>query len=169
MILHLFPADKVRTLRNYGSKVKYHNDVKGYNSRLDEMQAAFLRVKLQYVDEWNERRRKIASVYLEELANVSDLILPCVPDWASPIWHIFAIRHSQRDNLQQYLKSKGVETLIHYPIPPHLSGAYKDQTFHDGQFPFAEAIASSELSLPMGSHLSIEDALYIAGVIRSYS
>ena len=162
-------ADKVRSLRNYGSKVKYHNDIKGYNSRLDEMQAAFLQVKLQYVDEWNERRRKIASVYLEELANVSDLILPCVPDWASPIWHIFAIRHAQRDNLQQYLKSKGVETLIHYPIPPHLSGAYKDQNFHDRQFPLAEAIASSELSLPMGPHLSIEDALYIVGVIRSYS
>lgn len=162
-------ADKVRTLRNYGSKVKYYNDNKGYNSRLDEIQAAFLRAKLQHLDEWNERRRKAASLYLDSLADVHDLILPYVPDWASPIWHIFAIRHPHRDNLQKHLKDHGIDTLIHYPVPPHLSGAYADLEFHTGDFPIAEAIASSELSLPMGPHLSLNDAEYIVDTIRSFS
>lgn len=162
-------ADQVRTLRNYGSKVKYYNDMKGYNSRLDEMQAAFLRVKLKHLDEWNKRRENIADIYLEALANLPDLTLPHVPEWASPVWHIFPIRHTKRDDLQKYLKSKGVDTLIHYPVPPHLSGAYADLGMQQGTFPIAEAIASTELSLPMGPHLHVEDAKYVVDLIREFA
>jgi len=161
-------AKQVRSLRNYGSTVKYYNDVKGYNSRLDEMQAAFLRVKLRHLDEWNKRRSRIAEIYLSSLADLPDLTVPCLPDWASSIWHIFPILHPRRDDLQKYLKSKGVNTLIHYPVPPHLSEAYADLDMPKGTFPIAEAIASSELSLPMGPHLSVEDAEYVASLIRDY-
>ena len=162
-------AEKVRTLRNYGSKVKYYNDIKGYNSRLDEMQAAFLRVKLKHLDEWNKRRRKIASTYLNSLAGLHDLILPSVLDSTEPIWHIFPVRHLKRDGLQKYLKDKGVDTLIHYPVPPHLSGAYAELGIPRGTFPIAEKIASSELSLPMGPHLSLDDVEYITSIIREYT
>jgi dTDP-4-amino-4,6-dideoxygalactose transaminase len=161
-------AEHVRMFGNYGSKVKYFHDVKGYNSRLDEMQAAFLRVKLKHLDEWNTRRVKIASAYLNSLAGLPDLILPSVPDSTEPIWHIFPIRHSKRDDLQKYLKNKGVDTLIHYPVPPHLSGAYADLNIPKGTFPIAEKIASSELSLPIGPHLSLEDVEYVANTIREF-
>lgn len=161
-------AERVRMLRNYGSRVKYYNEVKGYNSRLDEMQAAFLRVKLKHLDEWNRRRGAIAAVYLESLADIHDLTLPHVPDWASPIWHIFTIRHPQRDALQKYLKSNGVDTLIHYPVPPHLSTAYADLGIQQGTFPIAETIASTELSLPMGPHLHVDDAKHVADLIREF-
>lgn len=160
-------VEQVRILRNYGSKVKYYNDQKGYNSRLDEMQAAFLRVKLKHLDEWNMRRMKIASAYLDSLA-LTDLILPSVLDSTKPIWHIFPIRHSKRDELQKYLKNKGVDTLIHYPVPPHLSGAYADLNMSKGTFPIAEKIAESELSLPMGPHLTLDDAEYVTTIIRDF-
>lgn len=160
-------VEKVRILRNYGSKVKYYNDLKGYNSRLDEMQAAFLRVKLKHLDEWNMRRMKIASAYLDTLAS-TDLILPSVLDSTEPVWHIFPVRHPKRDDLQKYLKNKGVDTLIHYPVPPHLSGAYADLNMPKGTFPIAEKIASSELSLPMGPHLNLDDAEYVTMIIRDY-
>ena len=161
-------AEKIRILRNYGSKVKYYNDVKGYNSRLDEMQAAFLRVKLNYLDEWNKRRNDIAVFYLESLAGLPELTLPYVPDWALPIWHIFPVRHPRRNDLQQYLKSKGIDTLIHYPVPPHLSDAYSEMRYDKGTFPIAEDIADTELSLPMGPHLTLDDAWYVVEAIRSY-
>src|SRR5215207_1075120 len=161
-------ADQVRTLRNYGSKVKYYNEVKGYNSRLDEMQAAFLRVKLQHLEEWNERRLNAASVYLEALAGLPDLVLPEVPEWAAPIWHIFTIRHPRRDDLQNYLKNAGIGTLIHYPVPPHLSGAYAELGIPAGTFPIAETIASTQLSIPMGPHLSPADTEYVISTIREY-
>jgi dTDP-4-amino-4,6-dideoxygalactose transaminase len=161
-------AEQVRMLRNYGSKVKYYHDVKGYNSRLDEMQAAFLRAKLIHLDEWNKRREKIASYYLHNLADLPDLALPYFPDCASPVWHIFPIQFPKRDNLQQFLKSKGVDTLIHYPVPPHLSKAYAELGIPRGSFPITEAIASSELSLPMGPHLSLDQAEYVLNMIREY-
>ena len=110
-------------LRNYGSTVKYYNDVKGYNSRLDPLQAAFLRVKLKYLDEWNERRQQIARCYLESMVDVPGLVLPYVPEWSQPIWHQFVIRHVRRSALQAALHHAGIGTLIHYPIPPHLSDA----------------------------------------------
>jgi dTDP-4-amino-4,6-dideoxygalactose transaminase len=149
-------ADRVRTLRNYGSKKKYYNEVKGYNSRLDELQAAFLRVKLKKLDEWNERRALVARIYLEKLNEADGLQLPFVPAWAEPVWHLFVIRHSQRDRLQEQLTTAGIGTMIHYPVPPHLSGAYANDGWSRGAFPLAENLAASVLSLPMGPHLSGE-------------
>lgn len=149
-------ADRIRTLRNYGSRRKYQNDCQGYNSRLDELQAAFLRVKLLKLDEWNERRRAVAARYLNELSGVVGLELPSVPEWAQPVWHLFAVRHRQRDTLQTALSAAGIGTLIHYPIPPHLSGAYADTGWNPGDFPVAEEIARTELSLPLGPHLDLE-------------
>ncbi|MEK6753635.1 MAG: DegT/DnrJ/EryC1/StrS family aminotransferase [Chloroflexota bacterium] len=161
-------AGQVRMLRNYGSKVKYFNDVKGYNSRLDEMQAAFLRVKLNHLNEWNERRSTLASAYLNSLSNVNDLILPFVPDWASPIWHIFPIRHPRRDDLQKYLKNGNVDTLIHYPVPPHLSKAYVEMGIPKEAFPVAETIASTELSIPMGPHMDLDAVEYIINLLKEF-
>ena len=118
-------ADRVRMLRNYGSRVKYTNEMKGVNSRLDPIQAAFLRVRLPYLDEWNGRRAAGARQYLEELATAGDLVLPAVPAWAGPVWHLFVVRHPKRDEIMKALESAGVDALIHYPIPPHLSHAYR--------------------------------------------
>jgi dTDP-4-amino-4,6-dideoxygalactose transaminase len=146
-------ADRVRTLRNYGSKKKYYNDLKGYNSRLDELQAAFLRVKLKKLDEWNQRRRAIAELYLSRMSS-SELVLPKVPSWAKPVWHLFVVRHPQRDSFQAALNAAGVGTLIHYPVPPHLSGAYADAGWTRSAFPLAEELAGSVLSLPIGPHLT---------------
>jgi dTDP-4-amino-4,6-dideoxygalactose transaminase len=161
-------AEKVRSLRNYGSKIKYYNDVKGFNSRLDEMQAAFLRVKLKHLDEWNARRNSIASVYLSSLADLQDLTLPFVPESATPIWHIFPARHPRRDDFQRYLQDRGIGTLIHYPVPPHLSEAYSDLNMAQGAYPIAETIASTELSLPIGPHLSLRDVEHVVSVVREY-
>src|SRR5205814_1902340 len=127
-------ADRIRVLRNYGSKKKYYNECIGYNSRLDELQAAFLRAKLKKLDEWNDRRRAIAARYLESWSGAIELTLPFVPDWAEPVWHLFVVRHSQRDQLQQQLTEAGIGTLIHYPVPPHLSGAYADGKWSRGAF-----------------------------------
>ncbi len=146
-------ADRVRTLRNYGSNKKYHHDCQGYNSRPDELQAAFLRVKLQRLDEWNSRRRAVAARYLSELGGTPALKLPSVPEWAEPVWHLFALRLLRRDELQDSLASVGIGTQIHYPIPPHLSGAYAQAGWKPGSFRIAEEIAKTELSLPVGPHL----------------
>lgn len=148
-------ADRIRVLRNYGSRVKYVNEVRGFNSRLDPIQAAVLRVKLQHLDAWNERRQVIASFYQKNL-NKTGLILPYVPEWAEPVWHLFVIRHARRDILQQQLTEAGIGTLIHYPIPPHKQGAYADQGFHLDEFPLASRMADEVLSLPIGPQLSKE-------------
>jgi dTDP-4-amino-4,6-dideoxygalactose transaminase len=145
-------ADKVRVLCNYGSRVKYHNEVKGFNSRLDELQAAFLREKLKKLDEWNERRKAIAVEYLSDLGD-SNLVLPHIPEWADPVWHLFVVRNLQRDQLQKKLSEAGIGTMIHYPIPPHLQGAYAELGYRAGAFPIAEQIHQEVLSLPMGPHL----------------
>ena len=162
-------AAKVRVLRNYGSKVKYYNEVKGHNSRLDPLQAAFLRVRLKSLDEWNERRVRIARFYLRELAGTPDLALPFAPAWVEPIWHIFLVRAQDRDGLQAHLKREGIGTLIHYPIPPHLSEAYAEMNLPRGSFPIAEEIAQTALSIPMGPHLSLEDAACVVEAIRAFS
>lgn len=162
-------ADRVRVLRNYGSRKKYYNEVKGYNSRLDELQAAFLRVKLKKVDEWNDRRCKVAARYVSAFRQSPELILPHVPEWAEPVWHFFIIRHSQRDVLQQKLTDAGVGTLIHYPVPPHLSGAYVNEKWKPGTFPVAENLADTVLSIPMGPHLSTQEADYVVEKIGQAS
>lgn len=145
-------ADRVRVLRNYGSRVKYVNEVQGYNSRLDPLQAAVLRVKLRHLEAWNARRRELAAWYLEHLAGVPELTLPFVPEWAEPCWHLFVVRHPRRDELQAKLAEAGIGTLIHYPIPPHRQEAYRGLGFGPGAFPIAETLAREVLSLPMGPH-----------------
>jgi dTDP-4-amino-4,6-dideoxygalactose transaminase len=150
-------ADRVRVLRNYGSQKKYYNDHKGFNSRLDELQAAFLRVKLKRLDDWNARRTAIAAQYQAGLPH-ADLKLPFVPSWAEPVWHLFVVRHKQRDRFQQRLTEAGVGTLIHYPVPPHRSGAYAEMGLNGGSLPLAEELAATVLSLPIGPHLSAPQA-----------
>ena len=145
-------AEKVRVLGNYGSRIKYHNEVKGFNSRLDEVQAAFLSVKLVKLEEWNSRRKVLANSYIEGL-NGSGLILPHVPDWADPVWHIFVIRSASRAKFQHALQASGIESMIHYPIPPHLQGAYAELGMIEGSFPIAEQIHREVMSLPIGPHL----------------
>lgn len=160
-------AERVKTLRNYGSKVKYHNEVKGYNSRLDELQAALLRVKLAKLNEWNARRCAVADYYLEGLANLPDLTLPFVPTWAEPAWHLFVVRHPQRDNLQKRLSQATIGTLIHYPIPPHLSDAYAGE-FAGRKFQLAEKMAATVLSLPMGPHIDNNQISVITDEFKNY-
>jgi dTDP-4-amino-4,6-dideoxygalactose transaminase len=158
-------AERVRTLRNYGSKVKYHHDVPGMNSRLDSIQAAALRVKLRYLDEWNGRRRSLAARYIEGLGSVEGLVLAGPAEWAEPVWHLFVVRSPQRDTLQRRLSEAGVDTIIHYPIPPHRTGAYAGG-FAGVRLPVAERLADEVLSLPMGPHLSAEDADVVVAATR---
>lgn len=139
---------KIRSLRNYGSPQKYFHDDIGVNSRLDEMQAAFLRVKLKYLDDWNQQRRLLADYYLTELADLRAIILPNNHPQCEPVWHCFVIRSSSRDETQTLLMNNNVTTQIHYPIPPHLSGAFS-QDWQRGDFPISEKMANEVLSLPM--------------------
>jgi len=148
-------ADKVRVLRNYGSHKKYFNEVRGFNSRLDELQAAFLRVKLKNLDAWNEKRKRVAACYLRELAAKPELILPFIPDWAEPVWHLFVVRTEGRDGFQQHLKAQGIETMIHYPVPPHKQDAYAE--LNDRSYPITEEIHRTILSLPMGPTMNETD------------
>lgn len=146
-------ADRVRVLRNYGSREKYYNEVKGSNSRLDELQAALLRVKLSNLDEWNDRRGGVAAEYLENLSDVSGLKLPVVAGPAEPVWHLFVARHARRDALRERLEEAEIQTMIHYPVPPHLSGAYAGEGWKRGSLPIAEALAADAVSLPIGPHM----------------
>ena len=158
-------ADKIRTLRNYGSKVKYYNLEKGFNSRLDELQAALLRVKLPHLDTWNARRARIAQTYLDALKD-TDLILPAVPDEMQPSWHLFVVRTKQREALQAHLKQNGIGTMIHYPVPPHLQDAYRELSFQVNSFPISEAIHREVLSLPMGPHLTDKEVERVIGEVK---
>ena len=161
-------VDKVRVLRNYGSRRKYYNEVKGHNSRLDPMQAAFLRIKLKHLAAWNERRNKIANRYLDSLRLVPSLGLPHVPTGVVPAWHIFVVSHPKRDHLQKYIQEQGISTLIHYPVPPHLSDAYKDLGYKVGDFSLTEKMANTFLSIPIGPHLSMDDAQYVSEKIKEF-
>lgn len=157
-------AEQVRLLRNYGYRVKYQHEIMGTNSRMDEIQAALLRVKLRHLEEWNVRRRALAARYthaLSALAEQSDLVLPHVPDWAEPVWHQFVIRLEDRAAVQQRLHAAGVETLIHYPVPAHLMPGYRDAGWRPGDFPVAERIAAEVLSLPLNPHLPDDAAALI--------
>jgi dTDP-4-amino-4,6-dideoxygalactose transaminase len=163
-------AERLRCLRNYGSTRKYHHQCLGYNSRLDELQAAFLRVKLRHLDSWNQRRSRIAAMYQEGLAGLEDITLPVVPRWADAVWHLFVIRHPRRDELQAKLAAEGIGTQIHYPVPNHLSEAYAKQssaTRH--RLPVTEKLAASVLSLPMSPHLSDNDAEYVCEAVARIS
>jgi len=149
-------AEQVYLLRNYGSRVKYFNEIKGVNSRVDEMQSAILQVKLKHLDQWNQRRTVLAARYSQALYHLP-IHLPQVPSWSDPAWHLYVIRTPYRDKVQQALKEKGVETLIHYPIPPHMQKAYQDLNFKPNDFPLAQKIATELLSLPIGPQLKHEE------------
>lgn len=159
-------AERVRVLRNYGSQVKYVNDVKGVNSRLDELQAAFLRIKLKSLDEWNRRRTRVAESY-NRLLQGTILQLPSHSPDTDPAWHLYVVRTSRRDKLQKFLQKEGVGTLIHYPIPPHMQKAYLELGFGAGTFPHSERMAEESLSLPMGPHLSEDSVAIISDLIRT--
>src|SRR5215472_7210961 len=147
-------ADRVRTLRNYGSRVKYFNECKGLNSRLDELQAAVLRVKLRHLDEWNSRRSKLASDLHNALKEIPGVALPVEPHGFQSCWHLYVIRTLQRERLQHALERNGIETLIHYPLPPYRQKAYADLGLPKGTFPIADQLADEVLSLPMGPHVA---------------
>jgi dTDP-4-amino-4,6-dideoxygalactose transaminase len=157
-------AARLRVLRNYGSQKKYVNAVKGYNSRLDPLQAAILRVKLAHLDEWNIRRRAIAMRYRQGLEG-HGLILPDVPAWADPVWHLYVVQHPLRDDLHKALASGGVGSLIHYPIPPHLQQAYASAGYKPGQFSIAENISSMCLSLPIGPQMQAASVARVRQII----
>jgi dTDP-4-amino-4,6-dideoxygalactose transaminase len=154
-------ADRIRLLRNYGSRIKYQHEIAAYNSRLDELHAAFLRVKLRMLDEWNERRRTIARRYLESLRGL-ELTLPFVPNWAEPVWHLFVVQSKKRTELKNHLDQQGIATMIHYPIPPHLQPCYKSEP--PLRLPLAEKLAEEVLSLPMSPSLKSEE---VDAVIRA--
>ncbi len=162
-------AMQVRILRNYGSKIKYRNEMKGYNSRLDSLQCAFLRTKLLHLDEWNQRRRQVANAYLSALEDSGEVTLPVVPEWAEPVWHVFVISHPRRDELQQHLSRAGIGTLVHYPIPPHLSEAYAPDYLIPESLPIAEQLASTVLSLPIGPHIDEDSVSYVISAIRDFA
>lgn len=146
-------AERIWVLRNYGSREKYVNEVQGVNSRLDPLQAAILRVKLAVLDEWTARRREIAASYSETLGECG-LLLPKVPEWADPVWHLYVIRSADRDRIQSTLSADGIDTLIHYPIPPHRQEAYGEICDDYPVLPIADDLAAEVLSLPIGPHLA---------------
>lgn len=161
-------ADRIRVLGNYGSRLKYVHDKQGINSRLDTLQAAILRVKLKYLDEWNDRRKSIAATYLEALRD-KGLTLPSVPTWADPVWHLFVVRSKDRMNLKQRLEKNNIGTLIHYPIPPHLQQAYTSLGYASGDFPIAELLASEVLSLPIGPQMSTGEVKLVIDAIKGHA
>lgn len=160
-------ADRIRVLRNYGSRVKYVNEVQGFNSRLDPLQAAVLRVKLKALDEWNARRAAIAELYLREL-DAAGIVLPLADDGFKSSWHLFVVRMQRRDELQKFLAEKAIGTLIHYPIPPHRQQAYARAELGSSSYPIATGHAEQVLSLPIGPHLSIGSAQIVAAAIREF-
>jgi dTDP-4-amino-4,6-dideoxygalactose transaminase len=159
-------ANRIHALRNYGSRVKYHNELKGYNSRLDELQAAFLRVKLPKLDKWNERRKIIADLYLKGLTDITGLTLPYVPKWAEPVWHLFVVRTSKRYQLQKHLANQGIQARIHYPVPPHKQEAYCEMA--SIALPISEKIHGEVLSLPMGPAMKDTDTEHVAKAISNF-
>jgi dTDP-4-amino-4,6-dideoxygalactose transaminase len=160
-------ADRIRTIANYGSRVKYVNDVCGVNSRLDPLHAAALAVKLPLLDEWNRRREIIADYYMTNLPASAVRVPTPHPDALSS-WHLFPVFSKRRDALQASLKAAGIETIIHYPVPPHLQPAYASLGFRKGTFPIAEALADTELSLPIGPHMALEQAAYVCEVVAGF-
>lgn len=161
-------ADTVKMLRNYGSKIKYENELLGYNMRIDELQAALLAVKLQYLDTWISQRRQIAAWYNVLLKDVGDLILPVIHPDATHVYHLYVIRTKYRDQLQKFLAANGIGSLIHYPIPPHLQNAYAHLGYKKGSFPIAEEIAQTCMSLPLWPGIDYAMAEEVSHTIKSF-
>jgi len=161
-------AQKAKIYRNYGSEKKYHNQEKGINSRLDELQAAILAEKLPILSEWTTERNELAHFYNDNLAGIDGLILPQVAEKATSVYHLYVIRCQKRDELQQFLAQNGVGTLIHYPIPPHLQPAYVELNYQQGDFPLAEELARTSLSLPLFVGMSEAQMKHVSDTIRSF-
>ena len=161
-------ADKISVFRNYGSHKKYYNEVIGHNMRLDELQAAILDVKLKYIHLWTEKRKILAEMYHENLKHLSDIILPFTHPNATHVYHLFVIRTEYRDQLQQYLTQNQIGTLIHYPVPPHLQEAYNHLNFKKGDFPIAEEIANTCLSLPLWPGMTKEMVDFVCQHIEKF-
>lgn len=161
-------AARLRVLRNYGSERKYHNELKGFNSRLDELQAAFLREKLKMLDGWNSQRRHIAEQYHEGLA-ATGLFVPEVPSWAEPVWHLYVVRTPNRELLSAALAERGISTMIHYPVAPHRQPAYSELMLGEGSLPVAEAIHREVLSLPIWPQMAAAQVVEVIAAIRAAS
>jgi dTDP-4-amino-4,6-dideoxygalactose transaminase len=161
-------AESVRLLRNYGSRVKYQHECQGVNSRLDEFQAALLRVKLRHLDDWNARRARVASRYAGELADLADLVLPHTLSWATPVWHQYVVRHPRRDALQHHLQRLGVATMIHYPVLPPRSPAYLDPGEQARLFPVADRLVREILSLPISPHHRSAEIDHVVEAVRQF-
>lgn len=159
-------AQKVRVLRNYGSQQKYYNEVIGYNSRLDEMQAAMLRVKLQHLPDWTVQRQQVAAWYNQHLADIAGLELPHTAPGATHVYHLYVVRTEQREALQRRLTEQSIGSMIHYPVPPHLQQAYANLGLGQGAFPIAESLANTCLSLPMWPGMTEEHVAAVAAAIR---
>ena len=160
-------AERVRLLRNYGSVKKYYHEIEGVNSRLDEFQAALLSVKLTHMAELEDDRRRVAEKYLKEITNPL-LELPKIKDGFKHVWHLFVVRCNQRDELQEFLSDNGIGTQIHYPVPPHLSGAYKRFGYKKGDFPITEDYADTVLSLPLYNGMTNEEVDYVIQKINEF-
>jgi len=158
-------AEKVRKLRNYGSTIKYEHELSGYNSRLDELQAAFLRVKLTVLDEWNSSRKEIALRYTKEILG-ADIVLPYVPEFADPVWHLYVIRSKRRDELKSHLEERGITTAIHYPIPPHRQVCYSRLSHL--HLPIVDGLATEVLSLPIAPQMEPSVIKYVTCKVNSF-
>jgi dTDP-4-amino-4,6-dideoxygalactose transaminase len=158
-------ANRIRMLRNYGSKIKYKNEITGINSRLDEIQAAFLRVKLRHIEDLNHERKQIANYYLENISN-PDISIPAIRPDSTHVWHLFVIRTQNRNKLQKELNEKGIATQIHYPIPPHLAEAYKNLGYETGSLQVTEGYADTILSLPLYNAMSENEISYVCRVLN---
>ncbi|RZK30772.1 MAG: aminotransferase, partial [Hymenobacter sp.] len=161
-------AQQLRRLRNYGALRKNEHELPGYNSRLDELQAAVLRVKLQYLAEWTRQRRQLAAWYTAYLADIPGLRLPAVVAGAEPVWHLYVVHTARRDALRQHLAAHGIETLVHYPTPPHLQPAYAGLGLGAGVLPIAEELAATCLSLPLWPGMAEAAVAQVAQVVRSF-
>ncbi|MCD0471052.1 DegT/DnrJ/EryC1/StrS aminotransferase family protein [Flavobacterium sp. JAS] len=161
-------AKKIKMYRNYGSEIKYENKVIGHNMRLDELQAAFLKLKLNYINSWTDQRKELALLYNEQLVGINEIILPKIHPDSSHVFHLYVIRLEKREKLQKYLNDNGIGTLIHYPIPPHLQKAYAHLGYKKGDFPIAEEIANTSLSLPLWPGMSKDDLLSVTNCIKDF-
>ncbi|MDO8998419.1 MAG: DegT/DnrJ/EryC1/StrS family aminotransferase [Bacteroidota bacterium] len=159
---------KANVVRNYGSQKKYFNEIKGINSRLDELQAEILNVKLKYLNNWTKTRVEIATTYNQLLNGVGDMVLSSIANNCTHVYHQFVIRTKQRDALQEYLTKNNIGTIIHYPIPPHLQEAYSEMNFKKGQFPIAEEMAETSLSLPLYPGIKNEELEFVANTIKKF-
>lgn len=160
-------ADRARLLRDFGCRHKFRNEVIGFNNRLDEMQAALLRVKLAHLDEWNGRRRAVAAIYLAEIEK-EGVTLPAVPDYSEPCWHLFSLQCDRRDALREYLLDAGIDVGLHYPVPPHRQPAYGDLGLGPGSLPISERLHARQLSLPIGPHLGEAAAWQVVDAVGAF-